>query len=400
MGHVVVIGAGLGGLRTIEHLRRVGYEGRISLVGAERHVPYDRPPLSKQLLAGHWEPERVTLCDAQRLRGLGVHPYLGNRAVSLRPGAVALASGAVLHADAIVLATGVEARALPGQPGRVHTLRTLDDALALRTELEEASTLLIVGAGFIGAEVASTAIGRGVATTVIEALPVPLSRALGEEVGGLCGRLLREGGVDLRTGVTLRGFADGEGPGVAVELADGSRLEADVAVVGIGGRPSLEWLRDTGLDLSDGVPCDESGRVFGLAGVWALGDIASWVDPRHGGRRRHEHWTSTVDQAAVVACAMVGAEPPPPRAPYFWSDQFGLKIQLIGCPDLASSVLPLHGDGLAGGAIKGTVVGYFATDRLVAVASFGTPRHITRYRAQLIAEADRDTVLGFAASLS
>lgn len=392
--HVLVVGAGLGGIRTVEQLRQAGYEGRISLVGAEPHPPYDRPPLSKQLLAGEWEPERVSLKDDAALEDLGVRLYLGLPAVALRPGEVELADGSVLAADAIVLATGVVARRLPGQPDSVHTLRTLDDALALRAELETAQSLVVVGAGFIGAEVASTAAAKGVAVTVLEAAPVPLARGLGEEVGGLAGRLITEGGVELRLGARITGFADG-----GVELADGTRVAADVVVVGIGGVPDLEWLADTGLDLSDGVPCDARGRVVGLDGVWALGDAAAWEGP-DGARHRHEHWTSTSDQATVVARSITGTEAPPETVPYVWSDQFGLKIQVIGEPAAADAVEQLLGEGLDGGPIKGTVIGYFADDRLVAVAGFGAARYVVRYRALLQEKASREAARDLAASFT
>lgn len=392
--HVLVVGAGLGGIRTVEQLRHAGYEGRISLVGAEVHPPYDRPPLSKQLLAGEWEPERVSLKDDAALDDLGVRLYLGLAAVALRPGEVELSDGSLLAADAIVLATGVVARRLPGQPDSVHTLRTLDDSLALRDALATASTLVVVGAGFIGAEVASTAAARGVAVTVLEAAPVPLARGLGEEVGGLAGRLITEGGVDLRLGARITGFAEG-----GVELADGTRVDADVVVVGIGGVPDLGWLADTDLDLSDGIPCDTAGRVVGLDGVWALGDAAAWegVDGR---RHRHEHWTSTSDQATVVARAITGTEAPVATVPYIWSDQFGLKIQVIGEPGQADSVQQLLGEGLDGGPIKGTVVGYFADDRLVAVAGFGAARYVVRFRALLQEKAPREAARELAASLA
>ncbi|WP_308259057.1 NAD(P)/FAD-dependent oxidoreductase [Pseudonocardia sp. H11422] len=398
--HVLIVGAGLGGLRTAEQLRAAGFEGRISLVGEEPLPPYDRPPLSKQLLAGDWEPERIVLRGSEGLDELAVRPYLGTRAVALRPGEVELSDGSTLHADAIVIATGVVARRLPGQPEHLHTLRTLDEALALRDALEKAGSLLVVGGGFIGAEVASTARNRGLDVTVIEALPVPFSRALGDEVGALCGRLLTEGGVTLRTGARPARFLDTGGTdAVAVELADGTRIDADVAIVGVGGQPRLDWLADTGLDLSNGLVCDDSGRVRGLAGVWAVGDVAAWDDPERGGPHRSEHWTNATDQAAVVARAIAGAEPPPPAVPYFWSDQFGLKIQLIGRPELADSTLPLHGTGLSGGAVKGTVVGYLAGDRLVAVAGFGAARLIARYRTLVARGVDRAEALGTAESL-
>jgi 3-phenylpropionate/trans-cinnamate dioxygenase ferredoxin reductase subunit len=387
-----VIGAGLGGLRTAEQLRSAGYQGRISLVGAEVHEPYDRPPLSKQVLTGDWEPERTRLKTLDELEDLGVRVHLGLRAVALRPGEVELSDGASLHGDAVVIATGLVARRLPGQPAHVHTLRTLDDALALRTELEKIGSLLVVGGGFIGAEVASSARSRGIDVTVLEALPAPSSRALGPALGALNGRLLTEGGVDLRTGVRLTGFADA-GERVAVSLENGSTVEADAAVVGIGGAPDLGWLDGTGLDVANGLACGPTGRVHGVDGVWAVGDVAAWDG------HRSEHWTSAGDQAAAAARDILGAEPPPAAVPYFWSDQFGLKIQLIGDPDEADELLPLHGEGLTGGTIRGTVAGYLAGGRLVAVAGFGAARLIARYRAHVGGDTDRAAALEFAASL-
>ena len=396
--HVLVVGAGLGGLRTIEQLRASGFQGRISLAGAEVHPPYDRPPLSKQLLTGDWEAERLVLRTEEGLDELGVRTHLGLRAVALRPGEVELSDGASLYGDAIVLATGLVARSLPGQPAGVHTLRTLDDALALRTELEKAASMLVVGAGFIGAEVASSAHGRGVVTTVLEAAGGPAERALGPEVARVAARLFTEAGVELRTGVTITGFTDPGDGGVAVELAGGEQVTADIGLVGIGGRPDLGWLASTGLDTTTGLLCDASGRVDGLDGVWAVGDIASWAGP-DGVRHRHEHWTSAGDQAAVVARDILGAEPPPPAVPYFWSDQFGLKIQLIGRPETADSVVPLHGSGFDDGPVRGTVAGYLAGDRLVAVVGFGAARFIARYRALVAEGADRAAMERLAASL-
>jgi NADPH-dependent 2,4-dienoyl-CoA reductase/sulfur reductase-like enzyme len=385
--HVLVIGAGLGGLRTVEQLRGAGFQGRISLVGGEEHAPYDRPPLSKQVLTGAWGPERTRLRTADELDDLGVRTHLGMRAVALRAGEVELSDGASLHGDAVVIATGLVARRLPDQPADVHTLRTLDDALALRAALETAGSLLVVGGGFIGAEVASSARARGVAVTVLEALPAPSVRALGPELGALNGRLLTEGGVDLRTNAVITGFVPG-----GVRLDDGSTVEADVTVVGIGGAPDLAWLDGTGLDVSRGVACDPTGRVLGLDAVWAVGDVASWNG------HRSEHWTNAGDQAAVVARDILGAGPPPATVPYFWSDQLGLKIQLVGRPEGADGLLPLHGTGLDGGPVKGTVAGYLRGDRLVAVAGFGAARLIARYRGLVAEGADRAAAVEFAAA--
>lgn len=389
--HVLVVGAGLGGLRTAEQLRAAGHQGRISLVGAEPHSPYDRPPLSKQVLTGDWEPGKTVLRDASGLDELGVRSHLGLSAVALRHGdgsfEVELSDGCALHGDVIVVATGVTARTLPGQPSAVHTLRTLDDAIALRGALERVSSLLVVGGGFIGAEVASAAVGRGIAVTVLEAAALPAERALGP-LGALAARLMTEAGVDLRTGTALTGFVDG-----GVELGDGTALTADAVLVGVGGAPQVDWLDGTGLDLADGIACGPTGRAHGLPGVWAVGDVARWDG------HRTEHWTSAGDQAAAVAHDILGADAPPATVPYFWSDQFGLKIQLIGRPEGASEVLPLLGGGLDGGPVRGTVAGYLAGGRLVAVAGFGAARYVARFRAAVADGVDRAAALELAASL-
>ncbi len=385
--HVVIVGAGLGGLRTAERLRNAGYPGRISLVGEEPHAPYDRPPLSKQVLTGEWPPERATLRSAEDLAELGVRARLGTAAVALYPGEVALADGTSLQADAIVVATGLSARRLPGQPASAHTLRTVENAVALRAAMERAGSLVVVGGGFIGAEVASAGLRHGLAVTVLEALPVVALRALGPELGALAGRLMTEAGIDLRCDAAIEEVTDG-----GVVLAGGERVDADVTVVGIGGTPRLDWVGDGVPRAAGGLACGPTGRVEGLEGVWAVGDVAAWPDPGYGDRHRHEHWTSAGDQAAVVARDILGEAPPPPAVPYFWSDQFGLKIQLFGRPEHADTLLPLHGDGLAGGAVRGTVAGLFDGARLVAVAGFGAARRVVRYRALLVDGADRAAV--------
>ncbi|TQS46979.1 NAD(P)/FAD-dependent oxidoreductase [Cryptosporangium phraense] len=395
MEHVVIVGAGLGGVRTAEQLRSGGHRGPITLIGAEEHPPYDRPPLSKQILSGAWDAERVILRDKPALDELDITYRLGSAAVSLNGTTVGLDDGTSVAGDAVVIATGVTARAIPGQPGAVWSLRTLDDALALRDALDNSRSLLVVGGGFIGAEVAHAARARGLDVTVLEAMPGPCERALGREGGALAGRLFTESGADLRCGSRISRFVDAH----TVELADGSTLSADIVLVGIGATPELSWLAGSGLDVGDGVACDRTGRAVGAAGVWALGDVAAWWDDVRGGRCRTEHWTTTVDQAAIVARDILGLELPAPSVPYVWSDQFGLKIQLVGRPDLADNVLQVIGDGLDGGPVRGTVIGYFAGDRLVAVAGFGAPRHLPRLRGLVATGAHRGTVLSLAQEL-
>lgn len=380
--HILVIGAGIGGLRTIEALRDAGYTGRITLVGEESHLPYDRPPLSKQVLAGEWEPVRTSLVSADVLERLGVETRLGLRAIRLHGRQTMLADGSTIDADAIVISTGLKARRIPGQTARFHTMRTLDDALALRRNLTDSRSLLVVGSGFIGTEIASTAIKLGVKVTIVESLSLPFERTLGVEIGGIFARLLTEGGVDLRCGATVAEFVEAES-GVRVNLTDGTELRADVGVVGIGGTPDLGWLADSELTIENGVRCDSNGRALGAEHVWAVGDVASWHGPDLGQFTRSEHWNSTIDQAKVVAHGILGGPALTASESYFWSDQFGLKIQVLGHVGRSESVAELHGAGLSGGLIKKTVVGHFKDDTLVAVTGFGAPTLVARYRAAI-----------------
>ena len=398
MSHVVVVGAGLGGLRTVEFLRAEGFSGRISLVGDEAHEPYDRPPLSKQILAGTWPEERATLHHGE-LADLNVSLHLARSAISLDDGAVELNDGVRLHYDALVVATGVRPRRLPGQPDHpeLHVLRTLDDCRALRCSLSRARSLLVVGAGFIGAEVAATARMAGLGVTMLEALPMPFGRVLGEQMGQLCARLQTDNGVTIRCGVRLTDLVDSDG-GIAAQLADGSQVRADCGVVGVGTVVDAGWLAGLGVPTASGLLCDATGLVEGTGNVYGVGDIAAWRHPTFGDRPRIEHWTSATEQAAVVAQRIAGAEITrlADAVPYFWSDQYGLTLQLVGRCDLATSVEVLHDPG----AIKGTVAGYFADGALVAVLAFHAPRLLNRYRRLVAAGASEYEVRSAAAELA
>jgi len=382
--HVVVVGAGLGGLRTIEALRSNGYPGQITLIGAEKHLPYDRPPLSKHFLHGQWEADRVTLADHGRLAGLGVAVRLGTRATGLTGTTVHLDNGDSVTGDAVVLATGADPRTLPDQPAGVVTLRSLDDAVALRKALDSASSLLVIGGGFIGAEVAWAARQRDIAVTVLEALPVPCQRVLGPRAGLLAARLFTEAGIDLRCSAEVAKITDEH----TVELADGTTLTADVVLVSIGAVPDLGWLAGAGRQQRGGIACDENGRAVGLEHVWAVGDAAAWWDPETGQHHRSEHWTAAIEHAAKVAVGILGSEPANSRMAqlgpnYVWSDQFGMKIQVSGRTGGDVEIRQLHGTGLDGGPVKGTVVGYYSDDVLVGVVSFGAPAQFMRARAAL-----------------
>lgn len=399
--HVVVVGAGLGGLRTVEALRAAGFPGRISLVGEEPHEPYDRPPLSKEILSGRWPEQRAVLHRGE-LRDLDVALHLGTAAVGVDPAAVELSDGTRLNYHALVVATGVRARRLPGQPDHpeLHVLRTLEDCRALRDSLARARSLLVIGAGFIGAEVAATARAAGLEVTMLEALPVPFARVLGEQMGALCARLQTDNGVTMRCGVPLTEFLTNGNAGgaVAARLADGTTVRADCGVVGVGTVVDSGWLAGLGVSADNGLACDDTGLVVGTGNVYAVGDIAAWPHPLVGDRPRIEHWTSATEQAMVVAQRITGTQisQQADTVPYFWSDQYGLKLQLVGRPDRASTVEVLYDPG----EIKGTLAGYFADGSLVAALAFHSPRLLNRCRALVREGAGEQQVRSMVAQLA
>ncbi|WP_037892027.1 NAD(P)/FAD-dependent oxidoreductase, partial [Streptomyces viridochromogenes] len=317
---------------------------------------------------------------------LGAEWLLGARAVALdhTGGAVRLADGREVQADGVVIATGAAARTLPGSAGLagVHTLRTLDDARALRDELARGGRLVVIGGGFIGAEVASTAYALGLDVTVVEAAPTPLAGPLGETMGALVSALHADHGVRLLCGVGVKGLS-GERRVDAVLLEDGRTVPADIVVVGVGARPCVEWLEGSGIALDNGVKCGADGRTS-LAGVVAVGDCANWYDPRAGCHRRVEHWTGARERPdAAVATLLAGGavEPGVPRPPYFWSDQYGVKIQFAGHAAGADSVT------IEAGAAddRDILAVYRRAGNPVAVLGMNQPRLFTRWRKQLAA---------------
>lgn len=332
---VVIVGASLAGLRTAQALRREGHDGPLTIVGDEGHwPPFDRPPLSKQVLVGTLEPERVRLRVPD---DLDADVHTGRRAAHLDTAgqAVVLDDGSRLAYGAAVIATGASPRRIPGTDGLggVHVLRTIDDSLALRADLGQARRVVVVGAGFIGCEVASSCRSLGLDVTLVDLLPLPLA-PFGPAAGEIVAEMHRAEGVDLRLGVGVAGFeGDSDGRVRAVRLADGRAVEADVVVIGIGVVPNTTWLEGSGLTVQDGVVCDGACLALGAHGtVAAVGDVARWEHPRYGSVRI-EHWTNAGEQAAHVAKVLVhGREASGPFAPvpYFWSDQFGRKLQFVG----------------------------------------------------------------------
>jgi NADPH-dependent 2,4-dienoyl-CoA reductase/sulfur reductase-like enzyme len=396
---VTIVGASLAGIRAAQALRRSGFDGTITLVGDEPHHPYDRPPLSKQVLAGAWEIDRTPLLTEEALVGLELEWQLGRRAVGLDLAAreLLLEGDTRLPFDGLVIATGASPRSLPGteQLDGVHTLRTLEDCLAIRREFDAMpQRVVVVGAGFIGAEVAATARGRGLEVTLIEALPVPLGRVLGDEMGSLCGDIHRDHGVDLRLGVGVAGI-DGTGRVEQVRLSDGSAVAADVVVVGIGVVPNTSWLEGSGLELDNGVVCDAT--TLAAPGVTAAGDVARWPNHRFQETMRVEHWDHAIEMGEFAALRLLQTDDearPFEPVPFFWSDQYDRKIQLAGRAHPDDDVQVVTGSL----ATRRFAAIYGRNDRVVGVLGMNRPRDVMRYRQLILDGTSWQDALAFAAA--
>ena len=408
MEHVVVVGASLAGLRACENLRTQGFGGRVTLIGAEDEVPYDRPPLSKKLLAGDWEPDRIRLRKADDFASLNLDLCLGRRAVALDTVAqrVDLDDGTTVAYDGLVIATGASPRRLPGQPDLdgIVELRTLADSLDLRTRLRGgAARVTVIGAGFIGLEVAATARQAGCEVTVLEGAPAPLIRGLGAHLGAAVAGVHLQQGVDLRCDVRIAGIEGADGRVTGVRLADGSFIDSDVVVVGIGVAPATDWLVGSGLELRDGIVCDET-LWTGAPGVFAAGDCARWRNLVFEGHddveMRVEHWTNAAEQGAAAAANLLATADGDPAAPYqavpfFWSDQFDRRIQFVG---------RTHGDDQVH-VFAGDVDGFFAAlyghgGRLRGVLGVSMPKKVMPFRALIAAKASWDDALAHASTLT
>lgn len=343
---VLVIGGSIAGATTAEALRHRGFTGSIRLVGDEPHLPYDRPPLSKKVLAGTWTPDRVALFDAGRLDALGIEVTLGRPAVRLdaHNRAVGLADGSALSYRTLVIATGLRARPLPygHDLDGVHTLRTLEDSLRLREDLLRARGVAVIGAGVLGCEVACTARELGLDATLIDPNPTPMWRQLGPEIGKMIAELHVDHGVELRTGTRVTGLSHHAGRVDGVHLDGGGTVPADVVVVTVGSTPATDWLKGSGLALDDGVVCDERCRAG--EGIYAVGDVAHgpWGGDGTGGRL--ENRTNATQQAMFVAADIMGARERYRPVPYFWSDQYDVRMQVHGSVPYDGELTLLEGD--------------------------------------------------------
>jgi len=386
-GGIVIVGGGLAALRTAEQLRRAEHTGPITLISDEDHLPYDRPPLSKEVLRA--ETDDVALKPAEFYEEKHITVRLGSGATSLDTGAqtVTLASGEVVPYEELVIATGLVPKRIPSFPDLegVRVLRTLGESLALREHAGSARHAVVIGAGFIGCEVAASLRALGVDVVLVEPQPTPLASVLGEQIGELVARLHRSEGVDVRCGI---GVAEIKGTGHVekVVLSDGSELDADIVVVGVGSRPSTDWLEGSGVAVDNGVICDVAGRTSAPK-VWAIGDVASWRDAQ-GEQVRVEHWSNVAEQARAIVPAMLGVEPTSSvTVPYFWSDQYDVKIQCLGEPEADDVVHLVADDGRK-------FLAYYERDgAVVGVVGGGMPAKVMKARAKIAAGAPIADVL-------
>ncbi|MGW1025677.1 NAD(P)/FAD-dependent oxidoreductase [Streptomyces sp. NPDC002577] len=378
---VLIIGASVAGVAAADTLRAQGLDGKITLVDADPHLPYDKPPLSKQALKDGWKPDKILLRPERHYQDQGIDLLLGRRAVALDGNrrTVRLDDGTELTADAIVLAPGVVARTLPEPsmlPG-VFSIRSLDDALAVQEALRAKPRLVIVGGGFIGAEAAAVAAAAGADVTLVEALDLPFSRIFGPDVAAALARRHKAHGVSLVCGSGVDRL-EGDGRVERVVLADGRVLDADAVLLGLGAVPATDWLEGSGVVLDNGIECDEFGRTS-LPGIYAAGDAASWWNPRTGTHERIEHWTTAKEHGAAVAHNIVNSQAPGRTAgpvPYFWSDQYGSRLQFLGVSKGYDATHVVHGSLQD----EEFVVLYGRDGVVIGALGLAATRHLMRYR--------------------
>lgn len=386
MTAIVIAGAGLAGVGVAEALRGLGHDGEIVIIGSETHLPYDRPPLSKEVLRGTKGMDDIRLRPS--FDDLAVDLRLGREvtAVDQTERTVRTNDGETCRYDHLVVATGLRPRRLAGTEGRsrVHALRTWDDSAGIAAQLADARRVLVVGAGFIGCEIAASMRESGLEVVLVEPNATPLEPAVGPLVGGFVARLHRDRGVDLRTGVGVQRL-DADHAGVRARLDDTSVVDADLAVVGIGAVPCTGWLADTDLDLRDGVLCGSDGRTADPA-IWAVGDVACRTPCGGGTPRRVEHWTAARTDAKTVARGILGLAAAPEAPEYVWSDQYGAKLQVVGRVTVAS--IP---HVLAEGDDK-FLVAFVEDGRLAAVAGMGMARRVMALRRSIGCAVDHVVV--------
>lgn len=371
MQRIAVAGGGLAAVEAVRALRTQGFAGSLVMVGAEAERPYDRPPLSKGVLLGEIDASMLDL----DWPALDVDLRLGVAATGLRPGVLATTGGEIPY-EGLVVATGSTPRRIPGDAD-AHRLRTLADAHALRRALRPGARVVLLGAGWIGAEVATAAARAGCHVTALDALPEPLATSLPAELGVRTRPWWSAAGVDLRTGIRVDAVSRG-----AVHVTGGETVPADVVVVGIGVRPDTDWLQDSPVGLGpDGAVLTDAGLRTGVPGVVAAGDCAAWESRRYGRRLRVEHWDTALRAPAVAAASLLGGDQAYDPVPYFWSEQFGRTVMSVGLVT-AGDRWVWREDGESWVAFR------LAGDRLVAAVGVDRPRDVVRARRLMESGSD------------
>ncbi|MBA3741419.1 FAD-dependent oxidoreductase [Sporichthya sp.] len=374
---IAIVSAGLAGVSAAEELRREGFEGPIHLVGAEKHSPYDRPPLSKQILAGTWGLDRADLRTEQEYADLDLTWHQNTAATEFRPRdwCLSLDSGYDLRCDGLIIATGVRAREITSErPAGVHVLRTLDDALALRDDLVQSSHLVVIGAGVLGLEAAGSARRMGLDVTVLEAAPAAMTRTLGNALGALLCNIHTDEGVAVRFGVDGLSFRAAGGRVDAVTLPDGSVIPADVVLVAAGAIPNIEWLRSSGVALGNGVLANEFNEAFPK--VFAAGDVCEWDHVGYGRRLRLEHRNNAAEQGRSAARNLLGRNEPFTPTPYFWTDHYDHKIQAYGLVGGTADMVVVEGELQA----RAFVAIFVADSTVIGAVSCNMARELRPYR--------------------
>ena len=384
MDRVVIVGASVAGLTAAEVLRRDGFKGDLTLIGDETHPPYDRPPLSKQVLRGAWEPHRVHLRDDQALEKLGARWRLGVRATGLDLDGRRLTTsdGDEVEYDGLVIATGVTPRRLPcgHEMSGVHLLRTIDDATSIRGALASDPVVVVIGAGFLGAEVAAVVREMDIDVTVVDPLDAPMVRQFGREIGGIFADLHRARGVRLMLAAEVAGLTEFNDRVSGVRLGSGVELRADLVVVAIGARPNVDWLTQSGLSLTNGIDCDASGLA--APGVVAAGDVANWYSPRLGSRLRVEHRMNATEQGATAARTLLGIRRAVEPVHFFWTDQYDVRVQAYGMPTDDAEL-----EMVAGEPGTGKFAATYSRDgTVVGVVAWNMPGEARKLRHLLVEE--------------
>ncbi|MFP3463853.1 FAD-dependent oxidoreductase [Arthrobacter globiformis] len=393
MQTLAIVGASLAGLSAARAARAQGFSGRLVIIGDEHHRPYDRPPLSKDFLLGTITAEDLFLETDDD--GLNAEWLLGGGAAGLDADTrtIRLNDGRTVTADGIVIATGARARQIPALTGldNVFYLRTMADAQGLTPRLVAGARMIVIGAGFVGAEVASSAASRGMEVTMINNAPVPFTAQLGRDMGSVVADLHEANGVNLICGTGIDEFHTAANSVTGLRLADGRELAADVVVVGIGAEPNVEWLAGSGVEVDGGVLCDAMGRTS-VPGIVAVGDCAAWFDAAVDRHRRVEHWTGALERAALAVQALLGSDSAdgdtpaqPLKPPYFWSDQHGVKIQFAGHSTGHDRLEIEAGDP----SEHNFLAVYYRGEDAVAVLGMNQPRLFTKWRRSLVTPAPK-----------